>query len=79
MEGNITVNLVLYTHALQIVLSGPFTCELNTVRFVTKSCLYNFYLGALKMEEKGKELKFEYCVFCLSFCLLENKTNIYTF
>ena len=40
---------------------------------------FNFYLGALKMEEKGKELKFEYCVFCLSFCLLENKTYSYTF
>ena len=27
------------------------------------------------MEEKGKELKFDYCVFCL----LENKTHSYTF
>ena len=34
-----------------------------------------FCLGALKMEEKGKELKFEYGVFCL----LENKTHSYTF
>ena len=41
MEGNAIVNLVLYTHALKIVLSGPFTCEPNTVRFVTKSCPYN--------------------------------------
>ena len=40
---------------------------------------FNFYLGALKMEEKGKELIFEYCVFCLSFCLLENKAYSYTF
>ena len=42
MEGNAIVNLVLYTHALKIVLSGPFTCEPNTVRFVTKLCPYSF-------------------------------------
>ena len=29
--GKITVNLVLYTHALKIILSGPFTYEPNTV------------------------------------------------
>ena len=42
MEGSNIVSLVLYTHALEIVLSGPFTCEPNTVRFVTKSCPYNW-------------------------------------
>ena len=31
LEGNTIVNLVLYTHALKILLSGPFTCEPNTV------------------------------------------------
>ena len=41
LEGNTIVNLVLYTHALKIVLSGPFTCEPNTVRFVTKLCPYS--------------------------------------
>ena len=44
MEGNTTVNLVLYTHALKIVLSGPFTCEPNTVRFVTKIVSLQFLL-----------------------------------
>ena len=44
LEGNAIVNLVLYTHALKIVLSGPFTCEPNTVRFITKSCPYNIYV-----------------------------------
>ena len=41
MEGSNIVSLVLYTHALEIVLSGPFTCEPNTIRFATKSCPYN--------------------------------------
>ena len=45
------------------------------VRFWEKFCGFNFCLGALKMGEKGEELKFEYCVFCL----LENKTHSYTF
>ena len=40
LEANAIVNLVLYTHALKIVLSGPFTWEPNTVRFVTKLCPY---------------------------------------
>ena len=44
LEGNAIVNLVLYTHALKIVLSGPFTCEPNTVRFVTKLCPYKKFL-----------------------------------
>ena len=42
MEGSNIVSLVLYTHALEIVLSGPFTCEPNTIRFATKSCPYNW-------------------------------------
>ena len=48
--------------------------RVTAVRFWEKFCGSNFCLGALKMEEKGKELKFEYCLFCLSFCLLENRT-----
>ena len=45
LEGNAIVNLVLYTHALKIVLSGPFTCEPNTVRFVTKLCPYSIHIN----------------------------------
>ena len=48
--------------------------RVTAVRFWEKFCGSNFCLGALKMEEKGKELKFEYFLFCLSFCLLENRT-----
>ena len=49
--------------------------RVTAVRFWEKFCDFNFCLGALKMEENGKELKFEYCVFFL----LENKTHSYTF
>ena len=57
--------------------ASNFLCffQVAAVRFWEKFCGFNFCLGALKIEEKGKELKFEYCVFCL----LENKTHSYTF
>ena len=54
---------------ISFAFSG-YSCEI-----LKKKIGFNFCLGALKMEEKGKELKFEYGVFCL----LENKTHSYIF
>ena len=53
-----------------LLLFSGYSCEI-----LRKIFCFNFCLGALKMEEKGNELKFEYGVFCL----LENKTHSYIF
>ena len=35
--------LAFQTHALQMILFGPFTCDPKLLRFVTKSCPYSSF------------------------------------